>query len=149
MATPSQILKPNKVKSPVPFREDWKGLLTCHGENQESQGCFHRGCHLFLPSSAAHTRKLADEEYFPRFPLLCAHFAVSKVWNRDKKKKKNNEQGGLQRFHCERWVRVGGHWKEYRLLLEPRDKEAGCFLPERTDCNAGPRAVIARSGNRL
>lgn len=90
MANPSQRLKPNKVKSPVPFREDWKGLLTCHGENQESQGCFHQGCHLFLPSSAAHTRKLADEEYFPRFPLLCARFAVSKVWNRKKRRKKMN-----------------------------------------------------------
>lgn len=130
MANPSQILKPNKVKSPVPFREDWKGLLTCHGENQESQGCFHRGCHLFLPSSAAHTRKLADEEYFPRFPLLCAHFAVSKVWNREKKKK-DNEQGGLQRFHCERWVRVDAFCQSaptVPLVLELwlRAVETGC-----------------------
>lgn len=42
----------------VPFREDLKGLLTCHGENQESQRCFHRGCHPFLPSSATRTPKL-------------------------------------------------------------------------------------------
>lgn len=48
---------------------------------------------------------------------------------------------------------ASGEWGlgdiEKNTDLEPRDKEAGCFLPERTDCTAGPRTVIARSGNRL
>lgn len=35
----------------VPFkaRQNLKGLLTCHGENQESERRCHRGCHRRLP----------------------------------------------------------------------------------------------------
>ena len=65
-------LRTQSKSPPVPFQEYLKELLTCHGENQESQRCFHRGCHRFLPSSATDPRKPVPLRgfYFPSLPAL-------------------------------------------------------------------------------
>lgn len=137
--------------------------LTCHGENQESQRCFHRGCHRILPSSAADTRKLGAWRSVAVF--LAPFCAQSKVKEESRGGQSAKTSRGTTAVcskpsHGKRWQCLARQKLEQRRtnVRSRRRKEGGqkmkrkggwCFVPERTDCTDASRSFGSSSRRRV